>query len=729
MSPMSILRALRRRSALALGVAILVTGTAGPAAWFLVPAAKYKASARLQVIAQPPALLFRTVETEGAGGDYRRYQSTQQTLVKSRMVLNAALREGKVATYAILREQVDPIAWLQEKLIVEFVAGSEVMEISLSGDEPQALADIVNATKKAYMEEVVNVDLKRRGDRHATLRKTKEKYTEMLKTRRDALRTLAETVGSDDKQTLALRQQYAIENMAAIRAELADVQSQKRKVEVQLKMMRVVDTPGETPAPSITQADIERAIDQEPTVRLMINKLAQQEEQFESEMAHLRTTVRNWRYDPAGIQMREKLEVSRKSLASRRKALRPVVLRQLQENAGNDQVTRGNESEQELAVLTELESRLKDEINLVSKDDRDLTVNTLDLQSIQEEVAQMKGVAERAGAEVEALNVELEAPPRIRLVEDAAVPQMRDEKKRYMMIGMITAGSFFVSIFGIALLELQSRKVDTADEVPAELGLTVVGALPVLPSRSYRRGLIAPRQTEKDRYWQHLLLESVDATRTMLVHAARTGSHRVVMIASAVGGEGKTSLSTYLATSLAQSGMRTLLIDADLRNPSIHRVYDLSPAPGLSELLRGEIDPPDAIMATPVADLHVLAAGQCDRQTIRALTQGDLGPLLGRLKDRFDFVIVDSSPILPVADASIIAQHVDAVLFSIFRDVSSKIKVHAALQRLQCLGVEVLGAVVTGVHGGAYGNDYYGSSSHYGKLPESAATSSDSSSS
>ena len=83
------------------------------------------------------------------------------------------------------------------------------------------------------------------------------------------------------------------------------------------------------------------------------------------------------------------------------------------------------------------------------------------------------------------------------------------------------------------------------------------------------------RRNESDRYWQNLLLESIDATRTMLVHAARTGSHRVVMITSAVGGEGKTSLASHLATSLARSGLRTLLVDADLRSPSIHRLFDL----------------------------------------------------------------------------------------------------------------------------------------------------------
>ena len=328
---------------------------------------------------------------------------------------------------------------------------------------------------------------------------------------------------------------------------------------------------------------------------------------------------------------------------------------------------------------------------------------------------------------MEALNVELEAPPRIRTIEDAVAPRTRDEKKRLTMIGLIIFGSFFGGLFGIAFLELQSQKVDSADEVPADLGLQVVGALPILPSRANRGGAIARRQSEKDRYWQNLMLESIDATRTMLVHAARTGSHRVVMITSAVGGEGKTSLASHLATSLARSGLRTLLIDADLRSPSIHRLFDLPVAAGLSEVLRGEVDLADAIADTAIEELKVLTAGQCDRQTIRLLSQGGLGPLFVQLKEQFDFVIVDSSPILPVADALIIAQQVDAVLFSIFRDVSRKTKVSAASERLQCLGVRILGAVVTGAHGGLYGNDYDPESS-YALLPESAADSSDSSS-
>jgi capsular exopolysaccharide synthesis family protein len=243
------------------------------------------------------------------------------------------------------------------------------------------------------------------------------------------------------------------------------------------------------------------------------------------------------------------------------------------------------------------------------------------------------------------------------------------------------------------------------EDVSGGLGLRIVGSVPVLPSRV--RGGRALARNSKDRLWHNLLLESIDAVRTMLVHAARSGSHRVVMITSAEAGEGKTSLASHLATSLARCGHATLLIDADLRNPSIHRLFDLPPGPGLGEVLRGEAAFGDVIAASAIEDLKVMTAGGCDERLLRNLARGDLGEVFAALKGRFDFVIVDSSPILPVADASIVAQQADAVLLSIFQERSRKAKVLSALQRLDALGVEVLGAVVTGGAESLYGNDYY----------------------
>ena len=415
------------------------------------------------------------------------------------------------------------------------------------------------------------------------------------------------------------------------------------------------------------------------------------------------------------------VKVTRKSLAETRRAVRANVIARLESPDASPRSRRlGGELDEQLAILTNLEQSLIDQIKRDSQGNHSLTVNTLDLQEIQDDVAQMQATYLKVSSEVEALNVELDAPARIRTIEDAVVPRTRDDKRRLTMVGAIIFGSFFAGLIGVAFLEMQTKKIDSADDVPADLGLRVVGALPILPSRASRGGATA--RAEKDQHWQTLLLESIDATRTMLVHAARTESHRVVMIASAVGGEGKTSLASHLATSLARSGSKVLLIDADLRRPSIHRIFDLPVGAGLSEVLRSEVDVAEVINDSAIEDLKILTAGYCDQKTIRILSQGGLGALFAQFKELFDFVIVDSSPILPVADALIIAQQVDAVLFSVFRDVSRKPKVCAAVQRLESLGVRIFGAVVTGGNGGLYGS-YYGPESHYSKMPPSAASS------
>src|SRR5262249_21773621 len=157
------------------------------------------------------------------------------------------------------------------------------------------------------------------------------------------------------------------------------------------------------------------------------------------------------------------------------------------------------------------------------------------------------------------------------------------------------------------------------------------GALPMLPSRTHKRGTSALRENARDRYWRDLLLESIDATRTMLVHSARNGSHRVVMIASAVSGEGKTSLASQLATSLARGGLTTLLFDADFRSPSIHRLFDLPLNQGLSELIRGECDLDEVLVTTPIEHLKVLTAGRCDRLALGFLARGCLNSVFSRL--------------------------------------------------------------------------------------------------
>jgi capsular exopolysaccharide synthesis family protein len=203
-----------------------------------------------------------------------------------------------------------------------------------------------------------------------------------------------------------------------------------------------------------------------------------------------------------------------------------------------------------------------------------------------------------------------------------------------------------------------------------------------------------------------MLTESVDSARTMLLHLARMEQLRTVMVTSAVGGEGKTSLIVQLAASFARAGRRTLLIDADLRKPSLHRLLNVPTAPGLSELLCASAGLRDALQRTPADGLFVIPAGQANEQARQALALGRLNPILDAVKGQFDIVLIDSAPVLPVNDSLLIGQEVDGVVFAVMRHVSQLPKVYAAYQRLTSLDIRVLGAVVNGTGGNDYCTQY-----------------------
>jgi capsular exopolysaccharide synthesis family protein len=233
--------------------------------------------------------------------------------------------------------------------------------------------------------------------------------------------------------------------------------------------------------------------------------------------------------------------------------------------------------------------------------------------------------------------------------------------------------------------------------------MRVIGTVPAFPSRAKLNAAASSGNAN----WRFALNESINSTRTMLLHSARNQSMQVVMVTSATQGEGKTSLASQLASSMATAGLRTLIVDCDLRNPSIHKLFDLGLTPGVSEILTQEADVSDAIQPTVIPNLWVIPAGQCSNRVVAALAQGHpLETLFNRLRGQFDFVIVDSCPVLPVADALLIGQHVDGVVFSIMQDISQLPKVLLATEKLNQLNIPLLGAVVNGIKQDTYSYGY-----------------------
>jgi len=255
-----------------------------------------------------------------------------------------------------------------------------------------------------------------------------------------------------------------------------------------------------------------------------------------------------------------------------------------------------------------------------------------------------------------------------------------------------------VVVVGISLLEFFARRVSTVGDVSGGLRLPVVGTLPLVNARGFgARGSGAAQQ---------LLIESVDAARTVLLHAFRKKNLRTVMVSSAGPGEGKTTLSAHLAASMARAGWRVLLIDGDMRCPSLHKVFGIPSDVGLGEALRGAANLREIVQAGPLPGLWLVPAGNGDAQTMRSLAQGGLALLLAEIKNEYDFILIDSAPILPVVDSQLMGQAVDGVILSVLQNVSRLPSVYAAYERMMLFQIDVLGVVVHGTAASTYGNNY-----------------------
>jgi capsular exopolysaccharide synthesis family protein len=688
-------RALCRRWFLALVLAFLLVPAATVVAWYVIPT-RHTARTLLHVESTQPSILATTVE----GGAHESYQRTQLALVKSRLVLNAALRQEKVADLPTIRQQARPAQWLEKEVKADYKLAPEVMSISLSGDREDDLIAILNAVREAYLQEVVE---KEQNLRRAKLRRLQElfaDYDNVLRDKRRTLRGLAEEIGSGNAQNLAAKQKFALERLSRAQNELLQLQSELRRAMVEAanqgvreKVLDKVRVP-------------ESVISQQIRHDVLVEQYTQEVAKLEHIVEQLKKTFVIGEKAPAVQVQQSKLDAARNALKARKEYLRPLVLKELQEKAKEDLEVSGAQAQSRIGVLAELEKSVARDVAQMEKENQSLNKRTLNLESLQEDLSQVQEVARRIGAQMETLKVELQAPSRVQLLEEASVNADETKKRRMMAAGGAGLGILAAVLFGVACFESRSRRISTAEEVKLGAGMRLVGTLPVLSAPragTLVNGGLRPGHVTSG---HRLLLESLDAMRTVLMHTARSEKFKVVMVTSALSGEGKTSLSSQLAASVARGGFNTLLIDGDLRRPTLHRLLELSKGPGLCELMRGESTVDQVIQPTIFPGLSLISAGQFDAKVLQALACGKSKEILEEIKGHYDLVVVDSSPVLPVADALLLGQYVDGVIFSILRDVSRMPPLQAACERIGMLGIRILGAVVAGLHARSYYSAY-----------------------
>jgi capsular exopolysaccharide synthesis family protein len=284
------------------------------------------------------------------------------------------------------------------------------------------------------------------------------------------------------------------------------------------------------------------------------------------------------------------------------------------------------------------------------------------------------------------------------------------DNHRVKLMAAAPVGMFLGVLGLLVLVELRSGRVHDPEDWPDRLRLNVLGVVPPLPNLRTTASELSHQSDTRSRRDLDQFLQSLDHLRVAISSGqdAWGRPRRSVLITSASGSEGKTTLAAQLAERCVNAGLLTLLIDADLRNPSLSRMFDLRSRRGLINVLRGEAMAEEAITVIGGAGgFHFLPSGSPQVDPSRLLQGDRLSRLLASARESFDLVIVDTPPVLPVPDALTIGRWVDGAILAVRFDNSRYPLIDRAHRRLAAVGVPVIGAVINGVRG--TDSSYYGS--------------------
>ena len=688
-TPAGLMNAFRRRWVLGTLVGLLAAGAAAVGLWVVLPGGKHEARALVQL--RPRTTLDVGVKSNE---DYESYRKNQAFIMKTRDLITRTLADPAVASLETIKNADDPIRHVEEYITVSTPA-PDILAVTMKGNNLEDMKTIVDALVKRYVDDATAFTRRMRTDERRQL----EQLLETLKAEVDSLERQIKLLarsgigGTNSGETAsAVLHKRISELEAAVSVEKDRI----TRLEAQHKVAKQQLDAG---TPPIDKILLEGAVEGD--------KRVQQLRLFRDEMKRIYDHDYKESPEPEKSDHIRELKAKLDKVEGELTAMRKTATKEIEDR---DRIlglaalrTKLSQLDEQLAVAREIHDRNKLDADNLKKTVGGIGESQVELAAMLRGLYPQKEAIEKIQLKLVQMRMDEQLDHREKIRETAQSFPNANQSKKFIFSGVAGLGTFFATILLVAFLEWRTRRVDGVDQVVTELGMRIIGTVPAFPNRASLKAAAEAGGAN----WRFALNEAINSTRTMLLHAARNQSMQVVMVTSATQGEGKTSIASQLGTSMATAGMRTLIVDCDLRNPSIHKLFELTVSPGVSEVLIQDADVSDAIQPTAVPNLWVIPAGQCSNRVIAALAQGHaMETMFNRLRGQFDFIIVDSCPVLPVADALLIGQHVDGVLFAIMQDISQLPKVLLASEKLNQLNIPLVGAVVNGIRQDVYSYGY-----------------------
>lgn len=299
-------------------------------------------------------------------------------------------------------------------------------------------------------------------------------------------------------------------------------------------------------------------------------------------------------------------------------------------------------------------------------------------------------------------------PTHMSLLDDTGIPSVPYNMPN-IKAAAVRGGIIGAVIWGIAALAIVMTRtgIHNEEELKELISLTCFGQVPFVRSRQYKKS--NPLLVEQENFE---FSESIKRICLRVEKEIAQHGYKALLISSAMPSEGKTTISANMALSFARKGMRTVLIDCDLRNPSVGNAFGISEVKGLSEYLRGEADRKKLVREIE-SNLSVIVGGQSVKNAGELLADRRCADLFASLRKEFDLIILDTPPCGMLADAAEAASQADCALMVIRQNYAPRQRVLEGMQILTEGEIPIIGCVLSHTQQSYYGYYNYGYHSHY----------------
>lgn len=589
------------------------------------------------------------------------------------------------------------------------VKDTRLIEIRFTNTDPYIAADVTNAIAETFT--TMNQE-KRSG----TSRKTNDFLQERIAGLQEEIKSDEEALSSMTAQEGIIKtdgeQTIVIDRLAGLNKQLLEAENTRKNAEANYKTVEA--DPARLTA-QVEEMALRFTTEQENNLqtfrldrekqlaglRLQRTKLTQEYQDSAPEVKEIDAQIETLRTD-----LDRAASDFQKGIADFRRRARTTLIENLRTKY--------------LQALKQ-ENEIKSAFDLQFNSAQNQNQGAVKLRLLQQRLDTNKGFLDNLRKQVSSNDVASQGTDNNISVTEPAIPNEQAVSPRRLTT--VLAALMLSTLFGMGLalfLEYLDDTIRSTEEIESYLQLPALAAIPNIDSLPKRNKLLLVGGEEvEDKSSSGLLIdndsnsplaEAYRQLRTSILLSTAGHAPKSLLVTSSLPSEGKTTTATNTAISLAQTGAKVLIIDADMRRPRLHQVFGIGNGEGLSTLLSSELHDSDidsAVKQDPGTKLYLMTSGPIPPNPAELIGSQQMNRLLAMLGDRFTHIVVDSPPIASFTDGVLIASMVDGVILVVHAGKSSRQVVRKSRQLLNDIGAKVFGVVLNNVNLRSSDNTYY----------------------